>query len=215
MSATLTYVRTYLVRALIIVGLISTLVSWYFVSPQVDAIANELNIWNMNIYTFTLFVGIITIFSRYIRGVQERNPQWPYMVYAMVLIVFWVIFGTYTGIYSDIYQTAFLSTKITLHIAILGQLIFFMTSAAYRLFRMRTLRTAFFAICAMSIVALNAPWLLGPFPVVDKISFWLLNNPSMAGSRALMLTGGIGGIVLGIRLLLGLEKGALRATEEV
>jgi hypothetical protein len=62
---------------------------------------------------------------------------------------------------------------------------------------------------------MNSPLLLGPFPIVDKISFWLLDNPSMAGSRALMLTGGIGGVVLGIRILLGLEKGALRATEEV
>lgn len=215
MSATITYLRTYLVRLLIIVGLIATLASWYLVSPQVDAIANELNIWNMNIMTFTLFVGIFTIFSRYIRGVMDRSRYWPYMLYGMVLIVVWIIFGSYTGIYSDLYQTAFLSTKITLHIAILGQLIFFMTSAAYRLFRIRTLRTAVFAICSMTIVALNAPWLLGPFPVVDKISFWLLNNPSMAGARALMITGGIGGVVLGIRLLLGLEKGALRATEEV
>lgn len=215
MSATMTYVRTYLVRLLIIIGLVATLASYYFVSPQVDAVANELNIWNMNIMTFTLFVGIFTIFSRYIKSVMDRSKYWPYMLYGMVLIIVWIIFGTYTGIYSDIYQTAFLSTKITLHIAILGQLIFFMTSAAYRLFRIRTMRTAVFAICAMAIVACNAPWLLGPFPIVDKISFWLLNNPSMAGARALMITGGIGGVVLGIRLLLGLEKGALRATEEV
>lgn len=215
MSATLTYYRTYLIRALIIICMISTLASWYFVSPQLDAVANELQIWNMNIATFTLFVGVITISSRYIQGVRERAENWPYMLYGMILIVVWIIFGLTTGIYSDIYQIAFLSTKITLHIAILGQLIFFMTSAGYRLFRIRTLRTAVFAICTVAIVLLNSPLLLGPFPIVDKISFWLLDNPSMAGSRALMLTGGIGGVVLGIRILLGLEKGALRATEEV
>ncbi len=215
MSATLTYFRTYLVRSLIVISMIAVLLSWYFVSPPIDSIANELQIWNMNIATFTLFVGVITIFSRYIRGVRDRIENWPYMLYGMILIIGWIIFGSSTGVYSDLYQKAFLSTKITLHIAILGQLIFFMTSAAYRLFRIRTFRTALFALSAITIVMLNSPVLLGPFPIVDKISFWLLDNPSMAGSRALMITGGIGGVVLGMRILLGLEKGALRMTEEV
>lgn len=215
MSKTLTYYRTYVIRATIIICMIATLASWYLVYPPIDAIANELSIWNMNIATFTLFVGVVTILSRYVKGIQERADNWVFMLYATVLIVVWIIFGTMTGIYADIYQTAFLSTKITLHIAILGQLIFFMTSAAYRLFRIRTTRTLLYALCTVTIVLCNSPLLLGPFPIVDKISFWLLNNPSMAGSRALMLTGGIGGVVLAIRILLGLEKGALRATEEL
>jgi len=215
MSKTLTYYRTYLVRALIVICMLVTLASWYLVSPQIDAVANELQIWNMNIATFTLFVGLVTILSRYVNGVKNRSENWPFMLYATVLIFVWIIFGTITGIYADVYQVAFLSTKITLHIAILGQLIFYMTSAAYKLFRIRTFRTALYATCTIALVLLNSPLILGPFPIADKISFWLLNNPSMAGSRALMLTGGIGGAVLGIRILLGLEKGALRATEEL
>ena len=215
MSKTLTYYRTYAIRALIIICMITTLASWYLVSPPIDAVANELAIWNMNISTFTLFVGVVTILSRYVEGVRTRATNWPFMLYGIVLIVAWIIFGTITGIYANIYQVAFLSTKITLHISILGQLIFFMTSAAYRLFRIRTTRTLLYALCTVTIVLCNSPLLLGPLPIVDKISFWLLNNPSMSGSRALMLTGGIGGAVLGIRILLGLEKGALRATEEL
>lgn len=214
MSQTLAYVKTYLARTLVAVGLLATLLSWYFVSPQVDAIANELNIWSMNIQTFTLFVGLITISSRYINSIRNRDELWPYRLYAIVLTVVWIIMGMRIGIYSDLYQTAFLSTKITLHIAILGQLVFFVTSAGYRVLRIRNFRTALYSLCFLAMVVLNAPWMLGPFPVVDKISFWLLDSPAMAGSRALLLTGGIGGVVLGVRLLLGLEKGALRATEE-
>lgn len=212
--STITYVRTYLTRILLVVGLLATLISWYFAIPQVDSIANELNIWNMNIETFTLFVGLLTISARYINSIRNRDELWPYRLYAIVLIVVWVIMGMQVGVYSNFYQTAFLSTKITLHIAILGQLVFFVTSAGYRVLRIRNFRTALYSLCFIVIVVMNAPWVLGPFPVADKISFWLLNNPAMAGGRALILTGGIGGVVLGVRLLLGLEKGALRATEE-
>lgn len=213
MSSTITYVRTYLARFILIVGLISALATWYFVSPQVDAVANEMVIWNMNIYNFTLFVGLITIIARYTDGIRRRMKNWPYMVYGLVLIIGWIIMGEYFGIYSDFYQSAYLSTKITLHIAILGQLVFFLISAGYRVIRIRNWRSAVFGISMMIMVALNAPWLLAAFPAGNELSYWLLNNPSMAGGRALLLTGGIGGVVLGIRLLLGLEKGALRSTE--
>ncbi len=207
------YIRLYLTRILILIGMLSVLISWYFVSPEADVIANELQIWNMNIATFTLFVGLLSVYSRYIRSIMNREKYWQYHLYAAILIVVWIIFGLKVGLYSDIYQKAYLCTKITLHIAILGQLVFFMISACYRLFRMRTLRTAIFACCTLLIAICNAPIVSATFPAADKIVFWFLNYPASAGSRALLITGGVGGVVLGIRILLGLEKGALRATE--
>jgi len=213
MSSTVTYIRTYLSRFLLIIGMLTMLATWYFVSPQVDAVANELVLWNMNIYNFTLFVGLITILARYINGIRNREKNWIYMLYGLVLIFGWIIMGLQLGLYSDFYQSAYLSTKITLHIAILGQLIFFLISAGYRVIRVKNIRSAAFGISMMIIVVLNAPWFLAVVPQGDYWGYWLLNNPSMAGGRALLLTGGIGGVVLGIRLLLGLEKGALRSTE--
>ncbi|RJS88795.1 hypothetical protein CW700_06725 [Candidatus Bathyarchaeota archaeon] len=215
MSATLTYIRTYLVRVILIIAALSGLVTWYFVSPQADAIANELQIWNTAAASWTLFVGIITIFSHYIRSVMKRERYWPYQLYAMILMVLWCIMGVWSGLYSNLYQTAYLSTKITLHIAILGQLIFFFISGVYRTFRIKTARTLLYAFLALIMVVLNAPWMQWIFPNAEKVTFWLLNNVGMSGERTLAITGGIGGVVLSIRILLGLEKGALRATEEI
>jgi len=211
--STLVYVRGYLVRLIIVTGCLSALISWYFVSPQADAMFTEINLINMNVSLFTLFVGIITISARYIRTIQARQKYWPYQLYAMVLMFLWVIMGTTAGLYSDFYQTAYLSTKITLHIAILGQLIFFMASGAYRVFRIRNLRTALFAIGAAAICALNAPWIATPFPQLDPFREWLLSHPGMAPGRGIAIAGAIGACALSIRVFLGLEKGALRATE--
>jgi len=213
MSATLNYVRTYVVRFLLVIGCVATLASWYLISPQADAIAKELSLWNVNIASFSLFVGIITIFARYYRTVRDRAQYWQYQLYSMVLIIVWVIFGYSSGIYSDVYQVAYLSTKITCHIAMLGIMVFFITSGAYRLFRIRNLRTALFTISMASIAALNAPWLIGAFPQADLISKWLLDFPAAAGGRGLAIAGGLGSVVLAVRILLGTEKGALRVTE--
>ena len=212
MSKTAIYIRTYLARITIIVAALAMLASYFLISPEANIAANELQVWNSNIVTFTLFVGLLTIYFRYGRSIMNRAPKWPFHLYCMALIAIWIVFGLNYGLNSDTYQTAYLSTKITLHIAILGQLIFFASSAMYRTFRIRSLRTAVFAMLAVTMIILNAPWLSAPYPIATTISFWLLDNPSMAGARAMVLCGGIGGIILGIRILLGLERGALRAT---
>lgn len=213
MSSTLTYIRLNLSRILLLVGSLSALGTWYFSSSLIDTVFNEVNTWTMNITTFTLFTGLLTISIRYVRAIQRRDSDvWPFQAYAFALIIVWIILGYTSGMYSDTYQTAYLSTKITLHIAILGQIIFFYVSGAYRTFRIRTLRTAVLAGCTILIVASNAPWLQTPFPQFSEFSYWLLNNPQMAASRAMVITGGIGAIMTGLRVILGLEKGAQRIT---
>lgn len=212
MSATVTYIRSYLTRIVIIVGCIAMLISYYFVSPQADTVANELRTWSSNIGSFTLFVGIVTIFMRYGRSIWNRGPNWLLHLYCLAVIVLWIPFGTYIGLYSDTYQNLYLSTKITLHVTIIGEMIFFCISAMYRTFRIRSLRTAVLSFLAMLLIVFNAPWLTTSVPKVGDIAYWLLDNPQMAAARSMVICAGIGGVILSIRILLGLERGALRVT---
>lgn len=214
MSATLTYIRLNLGRILLLIGAISALATYYLAIPQVDAIFNEFNTWTMNINSFMLFTGVITVGMRYVRGVTKRDSDvWPFQLYALIYIIVWVILGETSGMYSTFYQKAFLSTKIALHIAIIGQIIFFICSAGYRTLRINNARTALLAGCALLMVIANAPWMAG-YPVISQtLAYWLLDNPQMAASRAVIISGGVGAVIVGIRILLGLEKSALRATE--
>jgi hypothetical protein len=214
MSASLTFIRINLARLLLLIGAISALLTWYFTTPQFADVFNEVNRWNVDITLFTLFTGLIVIFMRYIRGVRQRTSDiWPFQLYGIVLISVWIVMGMVIGMYSDMYQTIFLSTKISLHIAILGQIIFFYISGAYRTFRLKSLRTAALALSATLIIVMNAPWMQNAWPGANAFSYWLLNNPQTGGVRAVVITGGIGAVVLGIRVILGLEKGATRVTE--
>lgn len=212
MSATLTYVRTYLTRIVLIVSCLGIIIGYYFASPSATSLSSELYLWDMGIMSFTLFVGLLTIFARYGKSIMKRDENWIFHLYCLAMIVIWIPFGLTTGINSDIYQTVYFSTKITLHIAILGLLLFFCVSAMYRTFRIRSLRTAVFAVLTLAMVFLNAPYLTTPFPSLTKVAFWFLDNPQMAGARAMVMCSGIGGVILGLRVLLGREKSATRAT---
>lgn len=214
LSATLTYIRLNLGRLLLLIGGISALATYYFAVPQVDAVFSEINLWSMNINTFMLFTGLITVVIRYLRGITRRDSEvWPFQLYALVLIVLWIIMGQMYGMYSNTYQTAFLSTKIALHIAIIGQIVFFICSAAYRTLRVHNSRTLVLTACALLMVIANAPW-MAPYPIISQsLAYWLLDNPQMAASRAVIISSGVGAVIVGIRIFMGLEKGALRATE--
>ncbi len=209
MSATLTYIRTYLSRIVIIVVAIATLAGYFTADPTVGTVSSELNLWNMIITSFTLFVGLITIFVRYGKSVFNRTENWMFHLYCLVMILIWIPFGFHFGVYSNIYQTAYMNTKITLHIAILGLLIFFCVSAMYRTMRIKSFRTAVFAFLTVLLVFINAPYIITPFPQIGDLTYWLLDNPQMAGARAMVMCGGIGGVILGIRILLGHERGAM------
>ena len=214
MSATLTFIRINLARILLLIGALSALATWYFTTPVFADVFNELNRWNVDITLFTLFTGLIVITMRYVRGIRQKTKGvWPLQLYGLVLIFGWIIMGTSVGMYSDVYQTVFLSTKITLHIAILGQIIFFYISGAYRTFRLKSLRTAALALSAVLIIVMNSPWMQNMWSGANAFSYWLLNNPQTGGVRAVVITGGIGAVVLGIRILLGLEKGPTKVTE--
>jgi hypothetical protein len=214
MSASLTFIRINLARLLLLIGALSALLTWYFTTPQFADVFNEMNRWNVDITLFTLFTGLIVIVMRYVRGITQRTSEvWPFQLYGLVLIFAWIIMGMTVGMYSDQYQTIFLSTKITLHIAILGQIIFFFVSGAYRTFRLKSLRTAAIALSALLIIIMNAPWMQNAWPGANDLSYWLLNNPQMGGARAVVITGAIGAVVLGVRILLGLEKGPSKVTE--
>jgi len=212
-SAAFTYVRTYLTRIIILVCALSGLAAWYLTPPEISGVATELQLWNTAAATWTLFVGIITLSRRYVVGIINRRTYWPYMTYAMILTPLWTIMGLYFSVYSNLYQTAYLSTKVTLHIAILGQLVYFLLSGSYRVLRMKSFRTVVYAFFALTMVVVNSSWMLALYPQVDKLGYWLLNNPAMAMQRTLTMSGAIGGIILSIRILMGLERGSLRATE--
>lgn len=211
MSATLEYIRTNLTRVLIAVCLLTVLISYFFIAPPVTAAFTELSKWNTNIGTFALFTGLIVIVIRFARTIINRQEDWVFCLYTLILIGAWTTFGIYYGVFSDTYIKAYYSTKIALHAASIGLLIFFNLSAIYRVFRIKNYRTAIFSIAASILVAANSPWGQNLFPGISTLGAWVMDNLQMPGSRTIVVVAAIGGIALSIRILLGLEKGALRA----
>ena len=93
--------------------------------------------------------------------------------------------------------------------SIFSSLTFWIGSAAYRAFRARSVEATILLVSAALLMLGSTT--IGPAisPALPKISNWILRVPNTAGMRAVGMAGAIGGIVLALRVMLGLERNYL------
>ena len=94
-------------------------------------------------------------------------------------------------------------------------LAFFVASAAYRAFRLRSLEAAVLLAAAFVILLGQTPfgvlltaWLPAPlhFLRVDELSIWIMKVPNTAGWRAVLIGIALGVVSMSLRLILGIER---------
>jgi hypothetical protein len=83
---------------------------------------------------------------------------------------------------------------------------FFIASAAYRAFRIRSFETGLLVVFAMIVLLGQVPagfQLWEDFPLVKE---WVLRVPVLAGARGILLGVALGIIATGLRVLLGADR---------
>ncbi len=107
----------------------------------------------------------------------------------------------FTFIYNNIY--------VHMDMTIFSLLAFFIASAAYRAFRLRTLEASVLLIVGTLMLLGRAPVGGAIWDGFPEIATWLMDVPNTAGQRAIFLSVAIGAISLCLRQLLGIERGYL------
>jgi len=92
-----------------------------------------------------------------------------------------------------------------LQATLLSLMVFFIASAAWRMFRTRSLGTFIMLVTAIII-------LLGQMPLGERFGLefaflkqWILDVPNLAGQRGILLGVALGTVVTSMRLLLGIN----------
>lgn len=88
-------------------------------------------------------------------------------------------------------------------------LAFFIASAAFRAFRMRNVESALLLGAAILVMLGLVPIGRAISPLFPEIQEWIVEVPNNAGRRAIMMGAALGGIVTGLRVILGLERSHL------
>lgn len=200
-----------------------------FITPYVQPVSDYIQY----ILIWTIFLGLISLIIVHGRRLLQRQPGWHNSVAFFLALVAMMILGFATRSGSDgppalriSYDSLFSGLLLNLDGAMFALLAFYIASAAYRAFRVRTVEAGLLMVSAL-IVMLGfvsfgvkmTSWIpidqrhgLG-YLRIEQISLWVLNWINMPAQRAVTIGVQIGAVAMALRLWLSLERGAFFSKE--
>ena len=181
----------------------------YFIPHQnVRPIFENFRQWAIIVIAFAYVLGIANIVRVNYHVIQKKGRDWTYKIVLVIGLFFMIIVGIFFGgigegtIFFWMYNNAYSSLQSTMF----ALLAFFIASAAFRAFRVRTFQASLLAITAILVM-------LGRVPIGENVwrSFpdlveWIMNVPQLAGKRAIMIGAALGAISTALKVLVGLER---------
>ena len=153
-------------------------------------------------------------------GIARRQPGWGYKVVLVASLLFTVAIGLKEGRHWQDEHTVsmFLYNQIysPMQGTMFALLAFFIASAAFRAFRIRTIDAGLLAIAALIVMIGRVPigqWLTKDLPEPAQLpvwASWLLEWPQNAAKRGIAIGAGLGVMATGLRIILGIERNYMR-----
>jgi hypothetical protein len=203
----------------------------YFV-PRTKPVGTELQNWAIIMTACASVLGVANVARINLLKVSRRGKDWPYALLllsglgAMALlgtvfpVVRWALgvespwrlgeaslSGVTAGtLFTRIYDAVYVPLSSTMF----SLLAFYIASAAFRAFRIRTLESGFLAFTALVVMIGNVPLgdaISGGF--LPMITNWINSVLQVAGQRAILIGAALGAISTGLKVLLGIERNFL------
>lgn len=173
---------------------------------SLSAIAYLLVSWTAIVVAFALFLGFFNVVTVHVKKLQHNSLDAVYSAVLLIALVVTVAVGLLGG--PDSIGSRFIFNYLLqpLEATFFALLALFIASAAFRAFRIRNLETFFFVLFAVIVLLGQVPlgiYLWSEFPVIKD---WILNIPTLAGVRGILLGVALGTIATGVRVMFGADR---------
>jgi len=171
------------------------------------------------VVAFGYVLGGANALSVNLASIARRQPDWPYKLVLVATLLFTVLIGLKEGrhwqdsstISMFLYNQVYSSMQATMF----ALLAFFIASAAFRAFRVRTVEAGLLAAAALIVMLGRVPigdqmtaWLPAPLRL-GAVQDWIMNVPQNAAKRAILMGAALGVMATGLRVILGIERSYL------
>ena len=200
-----------------------------------NMLITTLHDWFMIISGFAILLGQISLFQSNIKKIKNKNPDWPFYLAGLIsfaiMLVFGLLWGTqeYAGIFGQgdkiqavvgmkpfdyLFNNAFMPLSATMF----SLLAFFIASAAYRAFIIRSFESNLLMITAVIVMlgrtsfgGMLTSWLPEglKFLHLPNLSDFIMEFPNSAAQRAILISAALGIIGSSLRIILGIERSYL------
>ena len=161
--------------------------------------------WAAIVIAFALLLGFANVISVHWNRIRTRKPGSIYSVVLLLSLIGTLVMG-YGGPASKNGQLIFEFILKPLEATFFALLALFIATAAFRAFRVRNLETFFFVLFALIVLLGQVPVSIYLWPELPVIKDWILNVPTLAGVRGILLGVALGTIATGLRVLIGADR---------
>ncbi len=184
--------------------------------------ASRVKEWGIIIAAFAVVLGTGNIIRISLHKAKRREDR-PYKIVLLVCLFLTMALGMFLGIDKGIRATMFngghfegeynpfywiyFNVQLPLGATMFSLLVFYITSAAYRAFRMRSIEAGILLVTAVVVM-------LGQVPIssaigADKVMTWIMIVPNVAAKRAIVMGAAMGIASMSLKIILGIERSYL------
>lgn len=165
--------------------------------------------WYQVMVAAMLLIGAINLTRIHGTNIQRRRSGYYNSILLLVSLWGFILIGLIYGNSHPNYRWIYDCTVVPLEATMFSMIAFFISSAAFRAFRIRTLEAAVLGLVAAIVMLGNVPIGAAISDWIPEIKTWLTNIPNGAGFRAIRIGIYIGTFAAALRIALGLERAHL------
>ncbi|MDI6807950.1 MAG: hypothetical protein QME66_03065 [Candidatus Eisenbacteria bacterium] len=184
--------------------------------PMARDFGQTLQQWTIIITAFSYVLGAANIVRINGNRVFRKQKDWGYAIPLLIGFAVMTFFGVGFGVgEGTVFDGIFNGVYVPMQATMFSLLAFFIASAAFRAFRIRSFEASLLAVAAVLVMIGRVPvggWLggiLGSAGAPSEISDWIMNVPNLAAKRAIMIGAALGAISTGLKIILGIERNYL------
>lgn len=197
--------------------------------PWVSVPADFLQQSAVIVVAFGYVLGGANVLRVNLEGISRRDRDWPYRIVLVAALLVTVSVGLFVdgpGFQKQGARTLWIYNHLysPMSATMFALLAFFIASAAFRAFRIRTLEAGLLAAAALIVMLGRVP--IGDFlvrPLTDHgwapgwlreaplgaVQQWIMDVPQNAAKRAILIGAAMGVMATGLRVILGIERAYL------
>jgi len=193
------------------------LVDFFVPHHGVSAAAEEMKQWGTIVIAASILLGVGNLIRVHFRKIRRKSDGWGYSIMTLASMAVMLYFGGPWGTIEEgsAFNWMFLNMQVPLQSTMFSLLAFFIASAAYRAFRLRSAEAGLLLIAAIIVMLGRVP--LGQFltrGLPEKATLpWLTETimayPNMAAFRGILMGAALGVMAMGLRIILGIERSYL------
>jgi hypothetical protein len=158
--------------------------------------------WAIIVAAFAIILGFFNVLIVHLNKILRFKQGWFYSIFLILTMMVVLLLGLIEGPQGSLTSRIFQYVLFPLQATIFSLLAFFVASAAYRAFRLRSWESALLVMTGVIVLLGQVP-LWGALTVAKER---ILEVPSMAGARGMLLGVALGTVATGLRVLLGIDR---------